>query len=156
MPARWSLIPHWHKGALKDWKASTFNARIEEAAQKPSFRAVWRERHCLVPVAGFYEWTGEKKARQKHVITRADNFPMIFAGLWDEVIIQGQAVLSFTILTKASGEQMAQIHVREPVILEPVQWQDWLSLRPCELSKTPPLNIESVFIRNYNFPKLPL
>lgn len=39
--ARWWLVPSWHKGDLRDWKATTFNARIEDAADaatKPAFR----------------------------------------------------------------------------------------------------------------------
>src|SRR6056297_1150065 len=46
--ARWGLIPGWHKGELKDWRASTINARIEDAATKPSFRGAWR--HGRMPV----------------------------------------------------------------------------------------------------------
>ena len=30
--ARWWLIPWFHKGSVKDWKATTFNARAETVA----------------------------------------------------------------------------------------------------------------------------
>ena len=41
--ARWGLIPSWFDGVrAKDWKAATFNARIEDVRQKPTFRQVWR------------------------------------------------------------------------------------------------------------------
>ena len=30
--ARWWLVPWFHKGKLKDWKATTFNARAETVA----------------------------------------------------------------------------------------------------------------------------
>lgn len=53
MLARWWLVPSWHRGGLKDWKATTFNARIEEAKDKPAFRAVWRHGRCLIPAAGY-------------------------------------------------------------------------------------------------------
>ena len=58
--AHWWLIPSWHKGDLKEWKATTFNARIEDASVKPTFRAVWKYGRCLIPASGYYEWTGEK------------------------------------------------------------------------------------------------
>lgn len=36
--ARWWLIPNWFKGDdPKNWKATTFNARIEDAAASPAF-----------------------------------------------------------------------------------------------------------------------
>ncbi|ADE85062.1 SOS response-associated peptidase family protein [Rhodobacter capsulatus] len=44
------------------WKAATFNARIEDAREKPAFRQVWRHGRCLVPVGDFYEWSGPKAA----------------------------------------------------------------------------------------------
>ncbi len=54
--ARWWLVPSWFKGEeAKGWKAATFNARIEEAKEKPAFRAVWRFGRCLIPAAGYCE-----------------------------------------------------------------------------------------------------
>ena len=50
--ARWGLIPGWHKDDLKDWRASTINARIEDAAKKPTFRGPWKYGRCLVPATG--------------------------------------------------------------------------------------------------------
>lgn len=61
MLACWWLVPSWHRGSLKDWKATTFNARIEGAKDKPAFRSVWRHGRCLIPAAGYYEWTGERR-----------------------------------------------------------------------------------------------
>lgn len=81
MTARWWLIPSWHRGELKDWKATTFNARIEDARSKPSFRAVWRHGRCLIPAGGYYEWTGETGAKVPHVILPGGNEPTLwFAG----------------------------------------------------------------------------
>ncbi|MDC7684512.1 SOS response-associated peptidase family protein [Asticcacaulis sp. BYS171W] len=56
--ARWSLIPHWHHGAIKDWKATSFNAKVEEAPTKPSWRDPWKKRHCIIPASCFWEWSG--------------------------------------------------------------------------------------------------
>ena len=99
---------------------------------KPVFRDAWRKAHCLVPVAGFYEWSGPKDHRTKHLITRADNHPLVFAGLWAEAVTTDGPVTSFTILTRASGPDMAPIHDREPVTLKPDQWRDWIDLRPVD------------------------
>jgi hypothetical protein len=57
---RWGFIPHWYKtpsdGPL------LINARAESIAEKPAFRAAARERRCLIPADGFYEWTKDEAA----------------------------------------------------------------------------------------------
>jgi putative SOS response-associated peptidase YedK len=49
-----------------------FNARAEAVAAKPMFRTAFKERRCIVPASGFFEWTGEKGAKQPHLFTAAD------------------------------------------------------------------------------------
>ena len=51
---RWGLVPSW----AKDETIATrlINARGESVSEKPSFRAAFRRRRCLVPGNGFYEW----------------------------------------------------------------------------------------------------
>src|SRR5688572_29423875 len=45
---RWGLIPSW----AKDKKMSQINARSEEAAKKPMFRAAFKRRRCLILADG--------------------------------------------------------------------------------------------------------
>lgn len=72
--AYWSLVPIWSK-ELKT-KFPTFNARSETAAEKASVK----NRRCVIPVTGFYEWTGAKSVRIPHAIFGPD--PIIpMAGL---------------------------------------------------------------------------
>lgn len=123
MLARWWLVPSWHKGDLKDWKATTFNARIEDAAKKPTFRAVWRHGRCLIPAGGYYEWTGEKGSKQPHYIQSAGNEENIwFAGLAS----RWQDVLTCTIMTRAANDTVIDVHHRMPVILNADERAAWL------------------------------
>ena len=95
---RWGLVPFFWKKSLKDVPA-TFNARVETVAEKPMFRDAFRKRRCIVPASGFYEWTGEKGAKQPHLFTAADGSPVLaFAGLWDRWHDKdtGEEVLSCT------------------------------------------------------------
>lgn len=80
---RWGLVPAWWKKPLKEMPA-TFNARAESVEEKPMFRDAFKRRRCIIPISGFYEWTGDKKARQPHFFSAADGAPvMAVAGLWD-------------------------------------------------------------------------
>ena len=76
---RWGLIPAWAKEP--DIGYRMINARSETAWTKPSFRAAWRSRRCLNPADGFYEWTGERKARQPWLIEMKGGGIFYFAGL---------------------------------------------------------------------------
>ena len=80
---RSGLVPAWWKKSPKEVPA-TFNARVEAVADKPMFRTAFKERRCIVPASGFFEWTGEKGAKQPHLFTAADGSSLLaFAGLWD-------------------------------------------------------------------------
>lgn len=124
MTARWGLIPSWHKGDLKDWKATTFNARLEEAANKPTFRAVWKYGRCLMPIGGYYEWTGQKGAKQPHYLFSAGNNPTLFcaalASRWGEM-------LTVTMMTRSANADVSGIHHRMPVMLNINEREAWLS-----------------------------
>ena len=124
MYARWWLVPSWHKGDLKDWKATTFNARIEDAAEKPTFRAVWKYGRCLIPAGGYYEWTGPKGKRRPNVILPAGNEETLWfaclASRWNDL-------LTCTILTRSATPEMSALHPRMPVILNEAEREAWLA-----------------------------
>lgn len=121
--ARWWLVPSWHKGEIKDWKATTFNARIEDAKTKPTFRGVWRHGRCLIPAGGYYEWTGEKGSKQPHFISSAGNDENLwFAGLAS----RWQDELTCTIMTRAANADVRAVHHRMPVILDIEERDAWL------------------------------
>ena len=124
MMARWWLVPSWHVGDLKDWKATTFNARIEEARDKPSFRNVWRRGRCLIPVGGYYEWRGEKGAKQPYYFQPAGTEAILWiAGLAS----RWQGLLTCTMMTRAANASVEPIHDRMPVILDTDEQSAWLA-----------------------------
>src|SRR5688572_9989157 len=54
---RWWLVPSFWKKTLKEVPA-TFNARCETVETAYMFKQAYRAKRCVVPVSGFYEWTG--------------------------------------------------------------------------------------------------
>jgi putative SOS response-associated peptidase YedK len=125
MMARWWLIPSWFKGDdPREWKATTFNARIEEAKDKPTFRQVWRHGRCLIPAGGYYEWTGTAGQKQPHFIASAGNEETLwFAGLAS----RWRDTLTCTIMTRAATADVSAVHTRMPVILDAAEREAWLS-----------------------------
>ena len=140
-PMRFGLVPHWYTKSFRDWKATSFNARVEEVDDKPAFKGAFRYRRAIVPAEAFYEWSGPKNARTKWRITRGDNDPLGLAAIWDEASCQEGGVLSFAILTRAATEPMAAIHDREPIALSRSLWADWINLRPVDLTTPAPLRL---------------
>jgi len=121
---RWGLVPAW----IKDARVGLINARAEEAATKPAFRAALKKRRCLVPADAYYEWrqTGPK-TKQPYAIALTSGEPIAFAGLWESWREAGGAALeTFTILTTAANERLASIHDRMPVIIERKDYDRWL------------------------------
>jgi len=125
-PMHWGLIPFWAKDKKIGYKL--INARIETAAEKPSFRAAFKYRRCLVPADGFYEWKKlEGKGKQPYYFQIQDGALFGFAGLWEHWSGPGgEEIESCTLLTRAANETMAPVHDRMPVILDPAAYDMWL------------------------------
>lgn len=125
-PMLWSLIPSWWNKPLKEKTFSSFNAKAETAAEKPVFRGAFRYRRCLVPVSGFYEWTGERGRKQPFAIALRNRRWFCLAGLWDRAMIDGSEIDSFTILTTTPNDVVAGLHTRMPVIVSQQDYGRWL------------------------------
>ncbi|HUS53239.1 MAG TPA: SOS response-associated peptidase [Thermohalobaculum sp.] len=126
--ARWGLVPHWWKKPLAEFRATTFNARSEEAAEKPMFRDAWQRGRCLVPAIGYYEWSGKAGSKRAFFITLRGNAPgFCMAGLWALATIGGQKLLSFTVLICPAGAATRHLHPRSPVVLGEADWERWLT-----------------------------
>jgi len=124
---RWGLIPRWAKDKKIGYR--TINARGETVAKKPSYRAAFKRRRCLVIADGFYEWKRlSKKDKIPHLIQLDDGRPFGMAGLWERWVDpdDGEEVLSCTIITTGPNDMMTEIHDRMPVILPPDHWDTWL------------------------------
>ena len=55
----WGLTPPW----LTDLSRTPAHARAETLAEQPMFREAFRQRRCLLPANGFYEWRGTQRKR---------------------------------------------------------------------------------------------
>lgn len=121
----WGLVPSWADDPSIG--SRMINARAETVAEKPSFRAAYKYRRCLIPADGFYEWQKTQEGKQPHLIGMADGAPFAFAGLWEHWERNGSEIESCTILTTDANALVSPIHNRMPVILDPADFDEWLS-----------------------------
>jgi hypothetical protein len=77
----WGLIPRWAKDKSIGYK--TINARADSVAVRPAYRAAFRQRRCLVPATGFYEWKALERGKQPYLIRLKSGALFAFAGLWE-------------------------------------------------------------------------
>jgi len=122
---RWGLIPPWADDP--GIGSRMINARSETAPGKPSFRRAFRERRCLIPADGFYEWQRTNGAKQPYYIHMEDGRPFAFAGLWESWSKGGEGeVRTCTILTTGANALVGEVHDRMPVILAHDAYDVWL------------------------------
>lgn len=107
------------------------NARSDTVFDKPSFRNAIRERRCLVPADGFYEWREVGGKKYPYYIYLKSKEIFSFAGIWEEWTDRstGEIWRTFSILTTDANPLMEEIHntkKRMPVILPREGEREWL------------------------------
>lgn len=129
VPMRWGLVPSWAKEAKIGNRL--INARGETVAEKPSFRAAFKRRRCLVPADGFYEWKKlDARTKQPYMIGLKNADAFAFAGLWETwKSPEEERIESFTIITTTANEFLSDLHNRMPVILHEEDYDRWLDER---------------------------
>ena len=123
---RWGFVPSWVK-EIKPGKP-LINARGETVVEKPSFRNAMRRRRCLIPADGFYEWLGDQPGKKiPYFVHRQDDGLFAFAGLWEHWMgPDGSELETGVIITSEPNREVAQIHNRMPLIIEPKDYDTWL------------------------------
>ena len=123
----WGFIPHWAKDPKIAYKM--INARSETVAEKPSYRDSFKNRRCLIPASGFYEWQKSaldpKKKTPIHIRFKKSEL-FAFAGLWSLWKDNESEIFSYTIITTEANDYLKVYHDRMPVILNQSDESKWL------------------------------
>jgi putative SOS response-associated peptidase YedK len=135
---RWGLLPGW----VKDARGFTLliNARSETVLEKPAFKKAIRRRRGLVPADGYYEWKAIDGRKQPYFIHRADGSPLGFAAVFETWVgPNGEELDTAAIVTAAASEDLATLHDRVPVTIDPVDFERWLDCRNDEIDHIMPM-----------------
>lgn len=131
---KFGLIPKWAKDTK--FGTHTYNARTETVAEKPSFRHAWTySKFCLVLVQEFYEPKYIDGKANWYTIKREDDHPFTVAAIYDDAVIDGIRIRSFSMLTINSDNHpfMKQFHApadeKRSIIIIPEEYRnDWLNV----------------------------
>jgi putative SOS response-associated peptidase YedK len=139
---RWGLIPPWVKtgadGGPDNKGPLLINARAEKVATSPAFRNSAKNKRCLIPMDGWYEWrpngdpaSGKKTAKTPFYMYGEDGEMLFMAGLWStwrpkEASKDTLPLISCTIITTDAAGPLAQIHDRMPLTISAADWDRWL------------------------------
>ena len=150
---RWGLVPQWAKagpdGAPDGKGPLLINARADKVITSPAFRSSAKNKRCLIPMDGWYEWrpngeaaSGKKVPKTPFYMYGGDGEPLFMAGLWStwrpkpsSLHASGSSpvapkdvapLLSCTIITTDAAGPLADIHDRMPLSVSEPDWDRWL------------------------------
>ncbi|MDF7663753.1 SOS response-associated peptidase [Bifidobacterium sp. ESL0763] len=118
----WSLVPSWSES--RELGYPTYNARMESAARKPTFRDAMRGSRAIIPTAGYFEFKG----RRPFYFHASDDAPLAMAGLfsWWRAEAGAPWLLTATVLTCAAVGGAAEVHDRMPLLVPAGMTDAWL------------------------------
>ena len=121
---QWGEIPEWARN--QPGARRLINARSETVHEKASFKGSFRQRRCVIPVNGWFEWRPEQDGKQPYWIRPEGAELFSVAGIWEPGSGTPGSRATFVILTTAAASGIADIHHRQPLILEDEATEAWL------------------------------
>lgn len=130
-PLRWGFRPHWAKADAP----IPINAKVESVFEKNYYRSAIKRQRCLVPATGWYEWTQDANGKQPHLIQPRDQNIFSFAGIWSKYVLDDEQVEGYAIIVGPASDEIAGIHDRQPLIVLPEDYDEWLDHQNDDLDR---------------------
>lgn len=123
-PVKWGFTPEFAKKPL-------INARIEGILDKKTFKVPFEKKRCIIPATSFFEWKVNEETKEKEKFKiNIKNYPIFsLAGICQRYATnEGENILTFSIITTESTNEMKTIHDRMPFVLDPDDEETYLDL----------------------------
>ncbi|MDH4226105.1 MAG: SOS response-associated peptidase, partial [Deltaproteobacteria bacterium] len=131
----WGLVPSWSREG--GGGSGLINARGETVMEKPSFKAAFTHRRCLIPATAFYEWAKRDGVKAPWCIRRRDGDVFAFGGLWEHWQgADGSELETCAVITVEALGLMRPLHHRMPLIVAPADYALWLDPRETGRKRT--------------------
>ncbi|MFK4729449.1 SOS response-associated peptidase [Agromyces mediolanus] len=112
-PAVWNFRPSF----MTESKRPQFNSRIETVATNGLWKGAFAQGRCIVPMRGYYEWTGEAGKKHAHYL-HGESELLAAAGISTaRRLDDGSWQVSASIITREARDASGEIHERMPVYL---------------------------------------
>ncbi|MFV0364236.1 MAG: SOS response-associated peptidase [Suipraeoptans sp.] len=141
-------LSHMNWGFSVTGNSLVINAKTETITLRPMFSDSIKERRCLVPAKGFYEWNMQK---EKASFESVSGGTLLLAGVYK--LIENK--ICFVIITTEANDSVINTHERMPLtipidsvskwLLADDEYQTLLKRVPEELTKTQGYEQQSLF-----------
>jgi putative SOS response-associated peptidase YedK len=121
-PAEWDFHPPFLTAKTRP----QFNARIETIATNGLWKSAFAGNRCIVPMRGYYEWTGDAGDKQPHFL-HGERPILAAAGLATARKVDDEWVVSTVIITREARDASGEVHPRMPAFLTREAYDEWLS-----------------------------
>jgi putative SOS response-associated peptidase YedK len=105
---RWGLVPSWSN--IANPKVRPINVRAESVMFK--FGEQLRQKRCLIPASGFFEWATVAGKKDLQHFTMRDGRLLAFTGLWDLWKGDGRPLLTCCLITTHANDLVSPVHDR--------------------------------------------
>jgi len=124
---RWSMIMSGRRNARgRPVMETIVNARSETVFDKSAYEDV---RRAVLPVSGWYEWTGKARKKTRWRLRPVDGGILYIAAIWD--VWSGPGGIELAQCAAVTCEPNADVeayHHRMPLILQRDAVDDWLNV----------------------------
>lgn len=124
--ATWWLIPPWADAPNN--KYPMFNARSESLLDRKAYAEPARNKRCLIPMTGWFEFHLEGGIRQPYYFSLKSSTRFAAAGLWQVSARGPEPVTSCTMVTVDGNPLIDRYNAknRMPALVPEEAWDAWL------------------------------
>lgn len=138
--AKWGLIPSWifDQEQADTIRLNNLNAKAETIFEKASFKNSIKNKRCLIPSTGFFEWQLFQKKKFPYFISLKNSALFSMGGIYNEWHNEknDEKFHTYSIVTTEANLLMQDIHntkKRMPFILSEADEMKWINT---EISQT--------------------